>query len=123
MKGFLAGIVVTAPVTCLLLFVVMQSRYDTITRIERSQIHQKIQAEQFDNDFDRAWSDLSPSSPSKLDKVKAKEQKRREKIAALKARQKRFDDQFDDQFDQIMTDTEDLRDAMRAAGKGKEAKK
>lgn len=108
MKGFLAGVVLTAPITVLLLYVVMSARTDTVIRIERSQIRQQIAEERFDSDFDQAWNSLSVSDKE----LKEREQARQERLARLREKDRQFDEQFNRQFEQNQEDMEDLREVL-----------
>lgn len=108
MKGFLAGVVVTAPITILLLYVVMSGRTNTVMRIERGQIRQQIAEEKFDSDFDQAWNSMSVSDKE----MKERELARQERLARLREKERQFDEQFNRRFEQSQEDVEDLREIL-----------
>lgn len=115
MKGFFAGIVLTAPITALLLYVSMAGRQETVSRIERQEVRQQLQAEEFDAEFDRAWRDLRKIPPE----ARSKAEERRQRIASLRERQEQFDAEFDRQYTQTGADTRDLREVLETVGEGK----
>lgn len=111
MKGFFSGIAVTAPVTALLIYVVMSGRAATIARIERAQIHQQILEEQFDSDFDQTWHSLSMSDQE----LEERQNARKVRLAHLREKERQFDEQFDQQFNQTQNDVEDFRDILSSS--------
>jgi hypothetical protein len=108
MKGFFAGVAVTAPITALLIYLVMAGRVETVARIERSHVQQQISTEQFDSDFDRAWNSMSLSDKDR----QKREKERQERLARLREKEREFDRQFAEQFDLSTADAADFREVL-----------
>jgi len=108
MKGFFAGIAVTAPITALLIYLAMAGRVETVARIERAHVEQQISTEQFDSDFDRAWDSMSLSDQDR----KKREKARQERLARLREKEQAFDRQFAEQFDLSASDAADFREVL-----------
>jgi flagellar motility protein MotE (MotC chaperone) len=129
MKGFLAGVFVTAPLTALIMFFVLQGKHDVQLQQERLHVEQRLDELRFDRSFDRAWDELSSSrcncncscpvcensTSNTVSSTRhvAKEQDERDKeIARLKERKAKLDQEFDRQWEQFGKDLEDFRDAI-----------
>lgn len=108
MKGFFAGVAVTAPITALLIYLVMSGRVETVSRIERAHIQQEISNEEFDADFDRAWDSMSLSDKDK----QKREKERQERLARLREKEREFDRQFEEQFGLSAADAADFREVL-----------
>lgn len=63
MRGFLAGIALTAPVTALIMLFYLDSRNTVELRAERAYQEQRAERRAFDAQFTAAWRQLSGSDP------------------------------------------------------------
>lgn len=103
MKEFMAGVLLTVPITALLLLFVLDGRQGVQIRQERIITEHQLSAEEFDSDFASAWG-----GNQKSESFTGRDQR----IAALRARRERFDQDFEKAYKGAQNDAEDLRRAI-----------
>lgn len=67
MKSIWSAIVVAAPLTAVLLLLALEQRAEVGTRLERGEVQSRLDGEQFDRDFNRAWG-VAPDASVEIDR-------------------------------------------------------
>lgn len=112
MKGFMAGIVVTAPIMAIVMFLFLGQTQQINTKQDRVRTDTQIDSLQFDQDFSKAWENMGGGQ---LDsKENKKERKKRiEKLQEKRQAQAKEEKELDKKSDRVF---QKFQEGMQEAG-------
>lgn len=107
MKGVASAILAATPLAALILYFALSGQQQVRTDQQRIEVNQRIEAAQFDLEFEQMNRDISnqPMTEAELAKKKAE-------IEALKKKAETWDSRFDAEFEQMDKELGELKAAI-----------
>ncbi|MDM3561579.1 hypothetical protein O9363_15715 [Proteus vulgaris] len=117
MKSVLYGIIITCPITAIVIYFALTGRQEVLIQQKTHEVQQQIRSEEFHRDFSKAWSEFD--LPNQHDKalLSLENAERNERIKQLKKLRSQLEAANGESMDDLKGDLAEMRKALKEADK------
>ncbi|GHY14940.1 hypothetical protein VCSRO163_2832 [Vibrio cholerae] len=116
MKSVLYGIIISCPITAIIIYFALSGRQEVLIQQKTHEVQQQIRSEEFQRNFSKAWTEFDPLNQHDKTTISVDDAERDERIKKLKKLRSQLEASDSQSMDSLEADLAEMRKALKEAG-------